>query len=60
MWQTRAEIDIGNNIEHDEKSFQVKMTILKCTKVWLKGLELTAHIKRVWYSQRVCDGIKQT
>ena len=32
-WKTRAEIDVGNTIEYDVKYFQVKTTIVKCTKV---------------------------
>ena len=31
--KTRAEIDIGNTIEYDVKPYQVKIIIVKCTKV---------------------------
>ena len=36
---TQSYIDIGNNIEYDVKSYQVKKTIVKCTKVRMKGLK---------------------
>ena len=36
----RAEIDINNTIEYDLKSYQVKVTVVKFTKVRLKGLKL--------------------
>ena len=31
VWNTQAENDIVTTIEYDVKSFQVKMTIVKCT-----------------------------
>ena len=37
--RTRSEIYIGNIIEYDVKSYQVKTTIVKCTKVRLKVLK---------------------
>ena len=51
------DIDIGNTIEYDVKSYQVKTTIVKCTKLkhyWI----LTAHRKRYWYIQRKYDAIR--
>ena len=50
-WNTRAEIDIGNTIEYDIKLYQVKMTVVNCTDIWIKGLKtLTAHRKDVGVS----------
>ena len=37
---TQSYIDIGNNIEYDVKSYQVKKTIVKCTRVKQKLLKL--------------------
>ena len=39
---TQAEMDIGNTIEYDVKSYQVKMTIVNCTEVRQKNLKLYA------------------
>ena len=36
--KTRQEIYIGNTIEYDVKSYQVKVTIVKHTKMRVKGL----------------------
>ena len=47
VWKTRAEIDIGNTIENDVKSYQVKTTIVKFTKVLIKAVKLTDHIKNI-------------
>ena len=44
-WKPRAKIDVGNTIEYDMKSYQVKMAIVKCIKVWLKGLKLNGPQK---------------
>ena len=43
-------MDIGNTIEYDVKSYQVKYTILKCTKVHIKGLKFNSSQKKmlVW------------
>ena len=57
---TREETDIGNTIEYDIKSCQVKINIDKCTKVRLNYWNLIDHRKRYWHSQQVCDEIKQT
>ena len=38
--KTQAEIDVGKTIDYGVKSYQVKTTIGKCTKVQLKGLKL--------------------
>ena len=51
---------MGNTVDYDVKSYQVKMTIVKCTKVQKKDWGLTAHRKICWYDQRACDTIKQT
>ena len=54
-------MDKSYNIEYGVKSYQVKMIILNYTKVCIKGLKvLTAHRKRHWYGQQVCDAIKHT
>ena len=38
--KTQAKIDIGNTVEYDVNSYQVKMTVVKCTKVRLELLKL--------------------
>ena len=43
----RAEIDINNAIEYDVKSYQVKVTVVKFTKVQLKGLKLNLPQKEM-------------
>ena len=43
--RTKAEIDIGNIIEYDVKSYRVKTTIVKCTKVRQKGLKFNRSQK---------------
>ena len=40
VWKTRAEIYIGNNIEYDVKSYQVKTTIVKMYKGEHKSIEV--------------------
>ena len=51
---TQAEIDESKPIEYDVKSYQVKMTIVKCTKIRLKGLKgFTTHRKTCWYRQHI-------
>ena len=35
---TKAKIDIGNTIEYDVRSYQVKKTIVRITQVRLKEL----------------------
>ena len=37
--KTGAEIDIGNYLEYEVKSYKVKITTVKCTKVRIKGLK---------------------
>ena len=55
-WNTRAEMDIGNNIEYDVKSYQAKITIVNCTNIRLEVLKmLTAHRRICWYSWHVSD-----
>ena len=38
-WKTRAEIDIGNTIEYDVKSYQVKNDYSKMYKSTQKSIE---------------------
>ena len=57
-WKTQAENHIGDTIEYDEISHQVKMIILERTNVQLKGLSLTAHINDRCCGQRVSDAMK--
>ena len=45
-WKTRAEIDIGNTIEYDVKSYQVKVIILNCAYVQLKVLIILTTNRR--------------
>ena len=45
--KTQAETYIGDNIEYDVKSFQVKATIVKRTKIWEKGLTVNRSQKTV-------------
>ena len=45
--KTRAEIYIGNTIEYDVESYQVKMTIVKCTKLQIKGLDFNCSQKEI-------------
>ena len=59
LWNTIADIYMGNNIEYDVKSFQVKTAIAKYTKVRIKYWSLTAHRKIFWYGQQLFDAIKQ-
>ena len=58
--KTQAEMYIVNTIEYDVKSYQVKVNIVKRTKIRLKGLMLTANINSIWHGQRVCDAMTQT
>ena len=45
MSNTQSEIYIGNNIEYDMNSYQVKKAIVKFTKVRIKGLKLK-HLQK--------------
>ena len=36
--KAKSEIDLGNNIEYDVRSYQVKKNKVKSTEVQLKGL----------------------
>ena len=58
--KTRAEIYIGNTIEYDVKLSQVKVTVVKRTKIRAKGLTVYRSQKNRWRGQRLCDAIKQT
>ena len=57
--KTQAETYIGDNIEYDVKSFQVKATIVKRTKIWEKGLTVNRSQKNCWHGQWVCDTMNQ-
>ena len=39
VWKTRSEVYIGNTIEYDVKSYQVKKTIVKYAEVCMKSLK---------------------
>ena len=45
VWNTWAEIYIGDTIEYDVKSCQVKMAIVKCTKVRIRVLKFNLSYK---------------
>ena len=60
VWKTWSEIYKGNNIDYDVESYQVKTTIVECTKKRIKVLKFNFPQKICWYVQRVCDSIKQT
>ena len=47
VWKTRAEIYIGDTIEYDLKSNQLKMTIVKCTKLRIKLLRFNPSQKNM-------------
>ena len=47
VWKTRVEIGIDNTIEYDVKSYQVKTSITKCTKVLIKGLKFNISQKKM-------------
>ena len=44
-WKTRAEIYLGNTVDYDVKSYQLKMTIVKRANVKLKGLRFNRSQK---------------
>ena len=44
--KTQAEIYIGNTTECDTKSSQVRVTIVKRTKIWLKELTVNRSQKK--------------
>ena len=46
-WNNRSGTDIGNTIEYDVKSYQVKTNLLQCTKVWLNGLDFNGSQKEM-------------
>ena len=56
-WKTQPEMDIGNTIEYDVKSHQVKTTIVKCTKVHIKGVRFNRSYKNmlVWQAGIWCN-----
>ena len=51
--KTRATIYIGNTIEYDMKSYQFKRTIVKYTKVLLKGLKFDHSQKEMLVSPTI-------
>ena len=58
--KTRAGIYIGDNIEYDVKSSQVKVTIVESTKIRVKFLTVNCSQKICLRGQQVCDAIIQT
>ena len=46
LWNTLTEIYMGNTIEYDVKSYQVKTIIVKCTKVYIKILKFNYSHKK--------------
>ena len=58
--KTREEIYIGNTIEYDVKSSEVKVTIVKRTKIRVKVLTVNLLQKNRWHNQQVCYAMKQT
>ena len=48
VWNTRAEIYMGNTIEYDVESCQVKTSILKNTKLRIKGLKFNHSHKKIF------------
>ena len=49
---------IGNTIEFDTKSSQVKVTIVKRTKIQVKSFTINRSQKKCWHGQPVCDEMK--
>ena len=60
VWNTWSDIYMGNTIEYDTKSYQVRMTIVQCTSVQIKKLRLNVQRTKCWHGQQVCDAMKQT
>ena len=58
--KTRAENYIGNTIEYDMISYQVKVTIVKRTNIQVKVLTVNRSKKNCYHGQRVCDAMKKT
>ena len=52
---TRAQIYIVDTIEYDVKSTQVKLTIVKRTKIRVKLLTVNRSQKNRWRDQRFCQ-----
>ena len=48
VWNTQAEMYMGNTIEYVVKSYQVKTTIVKCKNVLQEYSNLTIH-------KNICD-----
>ena len=47
VWNPWSEIDIGNTIEYDMKSYQFKTVIVKCRNLRVKGLKLNRSQKNM-------------
>ena len=60
VWKYREEIDVVNTIEYDGKSYRVKITMVKCTKVWLKVLKFNRSQKYMLVYPRIMLRIKKT
>ena len=58
--KTRAEIYIGNTIEYDVKSSEVKVTILKRAEMRSKILTVNRSQKNRSHGEQVCNATKQT
>ena len=58
--KTRVEIYMGNTIDFDTKSSQVKVTMVKLKNIRVKCLTMNRSQKNRWHGKRVCDAIKQT
>ena len=57
--KTQSEIFIGNTIEYDVKSPQVKVTIIKRTNIQEKILTFNRSQKTVVIANKVCDTTKE-
>ena len=44
-WGTKGEIDISSTIEYYVKSYQIKTTVIKCTKSATNGLKFNQSQK---------------
>ena len=53
VWKTQTNIYMANTIEYEVKSYQVKITTVKCTKLRIKGLEFNRSKKEML----VCSSI---
>ena len=58
--KNQAEIYMGNTIEYDVKSSQVKVTRIKRTNIRAKVSTVNRLQKNSWHGERVCDAMKKT